>query len=671
MRSYIPLFACLLFYKLSHSQQVLPTIERDTSFSNVFHLGEVVVTAEKETQMHSKINSAEIEAFAKTDVSRALNLLPGVTMSNVGPRNEAMIYLRGFDLRQVPLLIDGIPVYVPYDGYADLGRFTTFDLAEINISKGYTSVLYGPNAMGGAINLVTRKPMNAFEMEVTSGWLTGGYRSNINIGSNLGKFYFQGSISRLQRNFFPLSSSFNPIPAEDGGARGNSSHRDDKYAFKLGYTPNNRSEYALSYSYQHGEKGSPVYVGSDTLNNLLRQPRYWQWPYWDKQSLYFISNNIIDETQYIKTRFYYDVFKNQLNSYDDGSYTSITRPYAFESHYNDYTLGGVAEYGKSLWADRDIVKATLQYKRDVHREYNEGEPERTMSDQTLTIGLENIFHMTSALQLLTGFSYNHRGSIEAQDYNSETNEITDFPANRNNAYNIQGGLVYQFNERHITNLSVARKTRFATTKDRYSFRMGTAIPNPDLDAEYTINYELGYNGSFWETLHINTALFYSNIRNTILSMNNVWYDPITEIWLSQLQNAGISKYSGVEIGSSYSVNDWRVGGNYTYIRRKNITNPEVYFVDVPEHNAFGYIQYQTANKYSLQANIEYNSSRYSTSYGTKVGGFTLLHIRAAVPIWQKLSIEGGINNLTDKNYALAEGYPEAGRNYFVNLMFKY
>ncbi|CAG5074652.1 Vitamin B12 transporter BtuB [Dyadobacter sp. CECT 9623] len=77
--------------------------------------------------------------------SNALNILPGVSIANVGQRNESVVYVRGFDLRQVPVFIDGVPVYVPYDGYVDMGRFTTFDLAEINVSKGFASILYGAN----------------------------------------------------------------------------------------------------------------------------------------------------------------------------------------------------------------------------------------------------------------------------------------------------------------------------------------------------------------------------------------------------------------------------------------------------------------------------------------------------------------------------------------------
>ena len=59
-------------------------------------------------------------------VADAVRLLPGATLSR-NNRNEEMIYLRGFDPRQVPVFVDGVPLYVPYDGYVDFGRFTTFD----------------------------------------------------------------------------------------------------------------------------------------------------------------------------------------------------------------------------------------------------------------------------------------------------------------------------------------------------------------------------------------------------------------------------------------------------------------------------------------------------------------------------------------------------------------
>ena len=58
---------------------------------------------------------------------------PGVYVDKKGPRAEQNFYVRGFDARRVPLYIDGIPVYIPYDGNSDFRRFTTFDLSRIDI----------------------------------------------------------------------------------------------------------------------------------------------------------------------------------------------------------------------------------------------------------------------------------------------------------------------------------------------------------------------------------------------------------------------------------------------------------------------------------------------------------------------------------------------------------
>jgi iron complex outermembrane receptor protein len=667
-------FALCLLGKLCPAQSVTPTTAPATTDSlpkHIFTLGEVVVTSDKRAPINTHLSARKLQDFAKNDVSKGLNMLPGIHLSAVGPRNEAMIYLRGFDLRQVPLLIDGIPVYIPYDGYVDLARFTTFDLAAIQVSKGYTSVIYGPNALGGAINLISSRPVKQFELNGASGWLSGGYRMNINIGSNLGKFYIQAGASKMNRDSFPLSSKFQGTKTENGDSRNNSYSTDEKYSIKLGYTPSKRSEYALSYIYQHGKKGSPVYTGKDTLNSQFKSPRYWQWPYWDKQSLYFISHTTIDSQQYIKTRFYYDRFKNQLNSYDDASYTSISRPYAFKSHYSDYTLGGIAEYGLHYWQQSSSLKATLQYKQDVHRENNEGEPRRTMSDQTWTIGAENELKLTPRLLLLTGLSFNSRSSIKAQDYNATTKAISAYPSNNNDAFNIQGGLEYKLNAYHTLNASLARKTRFATTKDRYSYRLGTAIPNPNLTAEYALNYELGYKGYLNNRLTLQAALFYSKINNTILMVSNVKYDSVRKVWQSQLQNVGQSEYLGAELGAEYQViNPLRAGVNYTYVKRNNLSNAAIRFIDVPEHKVFAFAQYQLQEKFSVQVNTEYNSTRYSTTYGTTTGSFTLLNTRAQAHVWKYFSVEAGINNITDVNYSLAEGYPEAGRNYFANLIYR-
>lgn len=659
-------FAVLLLFPMIGFSQQNKTTEIDSlKTSNVFILGEVIITHNQNKDTLNRVTSEKMESQNKMEVSRALNLLPGITLTASGPRNESMVSVRGFDLRQVPVYMDGIPVYVPYDGYVDLARFTTFDLAAVDVSKGFSSVLYGPNSLGGAINLISRKPSKKLEYDGALGAINeNGYRGNINIGSNLGKFYVQGGYSYLDRNSTRMSSDFVPMKNEDGGQRDNSYRKDQKVSFKVGWTPNKKSEYALGYINQQGEKGNPVYAGSDTKNSLLNNPRFWQWPVWNKESYYFISNSNLDDQNSLKTRIYYDKFKNTLNSYDDKTYSTMTKGYAFQSLYDDYTYGGNVEYNTKLIPKNDF-KVAVHFKEDVHREHNLGEPVRHFIDNTILFGIEDVYKVSDQFTVIPGASYNIRKNIQAQDYNSTTKVVSDYPAaDASDAYNLQIGLFYQLNEAQKLGATVSQKTRFATIKDRYSYRMGTAIPNPTLKPETALNYEVNYTASLFNKITFQTALFYSSITDAILSVSNV------QPGRSQMQNFGEAEYRGIEAQLNYSIlKNLSFNANYTYLERKNITSPTIYFTDVPNTKVMGTLEFEPIKVLRLIANAEFNSSRFSTSYGTRDPDYTLLNFYASGKILKNFSLDAGISNIFDRNYSLVEGFPEEGRNFFVTLRF--
>ncbi|HEY4798884.1 MAG TPA: TonB-dependent receptor [Bacteroidia bacterium] len=630
-----------------------------------FSLGEVQIIADKVPDTLNRLNAQGIESQNKMDVSHALNMISGVNLTATGPRNESMVTVRGFDLRQVPVYMDGIPVYVPYDGYVDLARFTTFDLSAIDVAKGFSSVLYGSNSLGGAINLISRKPVKKFEFDGAMGIINNnGYKGNLNFGSNLGKFYVQGGLSYLHRDSYIMSAKYDSTKNENGKERDNSYRTDQKYNIKIGWTPNKNHEYVLSYINQQGQKGTPVYCGSDPLNSMLTKPRFWQWPAWNKETYAFLSNTNLNDKNNIRTKFYYDIFKNTLFSYDDATYTTQTKPYAFQSYYNDYTYGGSIEYGTKIIPKNDL-KLALHYKEDIHRENNLNEPVRHFEDNTISIGLEDVYKATDKLTLIPGISYNARKNIQAQDYNSSTKSVFDFAsAETSSAFYEQLGIFYELNGNNKIGGCVSQKSRFATIKDRYSYRMGTAIPNPDLKPETSDNYELNYTGKFCNKLSFYTAGFYSKITDVIMNISNV------QPGKSQMQNLGSAEYLGAEAQLNYNIlKNLKAGVNYTYIERHNLTNSSVHFTDVPNTKVFGFVQYEPIKQLRVIASSEYNSSRYGTSYGTQVGDFTLVNASVAYKVWKYISIEAGVNNIFDINYCLVEGYPEEGRNYFVTLRF--
>src|SRR5204863_8973118 len=116
-------------------------------------------------------------------VDKAIEYLPGVSIDHKAPRNQTGVSIGGFDGRQVPLYLDGLPAYLPYDGYVDLTRYLTSDVGQVQVARGYSSPLLGPNVMGGVVNVVTRQPQKEAEGEVAIGTGPGGL---VNVAGQLG-----------------------------------------------------------------------------------------------------------------------------------------------------------------------------------------------------------------------------------------------------------------------------------------------------------------------------------------------------------------------------------------------------------------------------------------------------------------------------------------------------
>lgn len=631
------------------------------SADQVFTLGEVVVSADagKATVGSTSIDSEEMRRFDTNNVGTALNLIPGTSLTKSGARNELMMSVRGFDLRQVPIYADGIPVYVPYDGYVDLSRFTTYDLSRIEVSKGFSSALYGANTLGGAINLVSRRPSKPFEGEAGGGIVFGdrggisGQQAYANVGTNQGMWYMQAGVSYVNQDFSLMSRDFRPVPAEDGGKRERSNHRDRKVNVKFGLTPNTTDEYVISYMKQEGEKSTPPYTGR------LTSVRYWDWPYWDKESVAFLSKTEFGNHT-LRLRLYHDSFENSLVQYRNASFTQL-HPTNRPSAYDDYTKGFSIQDDIRIGSS-NVLKVAYNYKLDVHRESAIGGPRQNFKDKTQTIAVEDTHEVTDRITLAGGLSYEKREGKTAQDLIGGV--LTPFNLADNNALNAQAAILYKLDSGDQMRFSAARKSRFATIKDRYSYRMGTAIPNPDLKAEHANHFELGYRGKIGSDWTWGGSLFHSRITNMIQS------NQLTPT-LGQMQNIGKVYVSGVELEMHGRIGAWELGANYTYLDRDNRSD-NAFLTDTPRHKAIAYTAWNITPHWRVQGSVESSSRRYSSSDGRQVApGFAVMNAKASYMFNNGATIEAGVRNLLDRNYMYTEGFPEPGRTFFtqVNVPF--
>ncbi|HEY0180514.1 MAG TPA: TonB-dependent receptor plug domain-containing protein, partial [Dokdonella sp.] len=446
-------------------------------------LGVVEVVGSTEQSLPPGADALDIDTIKQQDrrnVAEALDLLPGVARQNVGQRRDTLINLRGFDSREVTLYVDGVPVYVPYDGNLDLARFGVEDLSQIVVTKGLTSVLYGPNALGGSINLVTRRPQQALEGRAYAGfdadrsgdvptWRAGGHA-----GTNQGDWYAQASVSWQDADYYELPSGYPHSTNQPGDRRANSASRDLNLSAKLGWTPNATDEYAIGIYHVDDDKQTPPYAG----HAPGVQARFWRWPYWDKDGVYLITRTRITDSSDLRVRAYYDTFQNELDSYDDATYTTITRPYAFESTYDDHTYGVSADY-EQRWSESQITRVAVHAKQDFHRETDAaGSPPEQFKDRTFSAGVEHEWRVAPAWTITPGVSWNLLQAQRADNLIGVT--IVPFSVGSDVAFNSQLVAAWQATDTMQVYAGGSRKTRFPTLKDRYSYRLGTAIPNAEL-----------------------------------------------------------------------------------------------------------------------------------------------------------------------------------------------
>jgi iron complex outermembrane receptor protein len=686
-----------------------------------FDLGVTTVSVTAEASPLSPVadsfERSEIANRRALTVATAVDYLPGVVIDHISSgRNEAGIRVRGFTSRgQVPLYLDGIPVSVPYDGTVDFNRFLTSDIAEIQVAKGFSSPLLGPNALGGSINLVTRQPEKKFETDALIGTGSGKtLLAAMRLAFRFRNFYVQGSLDWLQRDFIPLSGNFPVNKFQPTYERRESDSRDQKYSGRIAWTPKGQDQYVFSYISQKGEKGVPLYAGNN-LNATFSSTSFRRWPYWNKNSYYFLTNTELGEASSIRFRLYYDKFRNGFDFFDDATYSTMNKSSSQHSLYDDHSDGASTEFTTRILS-RNAISASFFFKDDTHEEFNIY-PGRspypfttpTLLDRTqlFSFGVQDAITLSSRLRATVGFSADHMKGLQAQTFNSSQTVLLPVtcisdPNNTSFAgctahvwnYNPQASVSYAITPLDSLFVTFADRGRFPVLKESYSYRLGAAIPNPDLKPEQSRNWNIGYSHVFATKTVAQVEYFRSDLGDAIQSVYIT--DPGSFCtntgalagYCSQNVNIAKEVHEGFEISIRSSLlSRLTLDANYSYINRSIAydfaNSPDVSPVNtavqilptMPRNkvivNAVVRLPYQVL----AMANVRYEGGitlqdttyrpagqPYGESYGT-------LDLGTIVPIRSGLTVQAGLKNLFDRDYFYTAGFPEEGRNWFVNLRY--
>ena len=683
------------------TETVAKIIEEDNGQPFVLGVTSISVTAEASplSPITDSISYNEITDRRIVDVTEAVQNLPGLAIDRSASRNQTGIMIRGFNTRQVGLYLDNIPIMVPYNGTADIGRFLASDIATVDVAKGYSSPLIGPNGLGGAINLVTRQPGKKFEGDMMIGTGSGDMlESGVHIGSRHDKFFFRAGMDWIQTDYFPLSGKaplYGP-QANYGYERLASDRRDARYSGRFGWTPRGEDQYVFTFTRQEADYGMPPYSG---WNN--NRANYWRWEYWNRDSYYLNTNTGLGDLSSIKFRAFVDFYPNQMNMYSTGFETLQSW-----SSYDDHSEGFGSEFNTRV-IPRNNLSVSFFFKKDTHEEFdttpsntgiNVG-PKRRHGDYVTSLGFQDIISISSRLRATVGMSLDNLNASIAQ--NIVNNTLVPFDCNGEPGESFSSCLAHKWTANPLASLSYstgesgtlfftfALKSRFPTMMNRYSYRNNSAIPNPSVGPEYSRNYSLGYMHSFGQNTIGQVEFFRSDIYDEIQSalipetLPNQCPANYIEGFCTKAVNVGKALNQGVELTlRSSPIRNLQINTNYTYLQRKIDNIPEldqpVFPVGTPKHRVTGAAEYQLPRNIMILASARYEAGVFTVAtvnnqpyVKVPSSNYAVADLGGVFPVGRGFKIQAGAKNLFDRYYYYAEGFPEAGRTWYLNVRYNF
>ena len=176
----------------------------------------VVVTATRiptpETQIASSITvitADEIAAKQSQTLPDILKALPGVNLvQSGGPGSQAAIFMRGTNSNHTKVLVDGIDVGDPSSsgGAFDFGQFLTQDIQKVEVLRGPQSGLYGSDAIGGVINIITRSGSGPAQFSASA---QGGSFDTFNqtggVSGSADRFHYSANLEHFHSGATPVT----------------------------------------------------------------------------------------------------------------------------------------------------------------------------------------------------------------------------------------------------------------------------------------------------------------------------------------------------------------------------------------------------------------------------------------------------------------------------------
>lgn len=607
--------------------------------ADTINLDEVVVTASRTPQARQNvigdvtvIDREEIERIGAGSINDVLRLQPGVqVVSTGGAGTEASVFLRGTGSDQIVVLVDGLRINSATLGKTSFENIPLAQIEKIEILRGSASSLYGADAIGGVIQIFTRKSVSEKPL-INAAIGLGSYNTKtaeFGINGGINALKYGVNVSSLDTNSFSARRIRTGKDSDDDSYRNLSTSAYAELELAKGH----------SWGLQFFEsKGHNEFDGSN-YENFSEQTL---------QSYAFTSKNQF-------TDFWHSTFKLGMGVDDSDSHAKPnTNPAS--SSYNPKGISKYRTEQKQISWQNDFTlplgTLTLAYDRleqDVSSEANvKTKFKKERNDDSFL-----------ASYLLDQGNHSVQASIR-ENHNTQFGNYTTGGA----------GYGYRITPQWRVTANYGKAFRAPTFNQLYYPNFG----DPTLSPEKSDNVEAAvkYTGG---KFNAGVTVFQNKIRSLLANAGPA--TPSCTLGGFCPINVGKVEIQGVTTEASWNIYDnLLLSGNFT--------------VQAPRDEATDNLTPRQGNRYGtvnllhtwgdLQwgAEVLGSSTRYNNIANTKVmQGYALVNFTANYRINPEWKLEARANNVLDKNYVLAytgntatsPAYNTAGSNLFVGLRY--
>lgn len=607
-----------------------------TKVARSYAINEVVVTGTRsETDVRhlpmtvSVVGRPQLEASQQTSVLPVLNSqVPGFFSTSRGVMGygvatgaSGQMFLRGIGgpaqaglpTTGLLVLIDGHPQYMGLMGHPIADAYQTMMAERVEVLRGPASVLYGSNAMGGVINIVTRKMQED------------GIRTNINIGAGSYGSVQTEATNRIRKGRFSstVTASYNRT---DG-------HRADM-AFEQygGYAK-------LGYDFTDNWK---VWGDVNVTRFNATNPGSVMKPYIDNdQRITRGMTSFALENHYEKTSGALSFFYNWGDHWINDGYQPGGEPLQYRFNSNDQMLGVSWYQSVQLFQGNRLTVGAdyFHFGGEAWNQFFDGHRETSANKSLNEVAGYVDFRQDIAAWL----------TLDAGarvDYHSQTG--TEFIP--------QVGLAFHLPENAEIKAMASKGFRNPTIREMYMF----PPQNPDLKPEKLWNYELSFSQRLMDNrLSYGLNVFYINGENLIIRLPN----PNGSGMLNQ--NSGEIENWGAEANVGYQFNPvWSVMANYSWLHMENPV------LASPEHKLYGGVNFRKG-RWSASTGIQYVKGLYTDLDAATKENFVLWDMQGSFKATNYLSFYVRGENLLAQRYEINAGYPMPKATFMggVNINF--